>query len=130
VLRELGIWTLLEFSIMPLPLLILGLWPVHGEIDSRSFQLLASIAGIGFSYALGIIVIPSVVVGIFRFRSSPPRRMHYVPYLATIVWLIAVAPTVGILFGVILVPQVVATVGLHVLMARHYRRNIEFFQAS
>jgi hypothetical protein len=126
VLRNLGKWTLVEFALVPLPLAILGLWPVDGEVDSGVFRLLAYISGIGFIYALGIIVIPSAVVTILCLRSSPPRRMpHYVPYLATIVWSFPVMLTVGILFGVLLVPQVVATVVLHAMMARHYKWNID-----
>jgi hypothetical protein len=125
VLRNLGKWALIEFVLVPLPLLILGFWPVNGEIDPRSSQLFASIAGMGFLYALGIIVIPSAVIAVLCFRSSYPGIMHFVPYLATIVWSFPVMLTVGILFGMLLVPQVVATVVIHALMARHYARNID-----
>ncbi|MFC3495688.1 hypothetical protein [Glycomyces rhizosphaerae] len=125
VLRNLGKWTLVEFAIVPLPLTVLGLWPVDGEVDSRSFRLLAYVAGMGFIYALGIIVIPSAVVAVLCFRSSYPGIMHFVPYFATIAWSLPVMLTVGILFGTLLVPQVVATVVIHALMARHYKRNID-----
>ena len=124
-LRNLGKWALIEFALVSLPLLILGLWPVDGEVDSRSFQLFTYVAGMGFIYALGIIVIPSAVIAVLCFRSSYPGIMHFVPYFATIAWSFPVMLIVGILFGVLLVPQVVATVVIHVLMARHYARNID-----
>jgi hypothetical protein len=53
------------------------------------------------------------------------KQAHYVPYFATIVWSFPVVLTVGVLFGVLLVPQMVATVVLHVLMARHHKKNID-----
>jgi hypothetical protein len=125
VLRNLGKWTLIEFALVLLPLTILGLWPVDGEVDLGIFRLLAYISGIGFIYAFGIIVVPSAVIAVLCFRSSYPGIMHFVPYFATIVWSFPVMLTVGILFGVLLIPQVVATVAIHGLMARHYEKNID-----
>jgi hypothetical protein len=122
-LWNLGKWTLIEFALVPLPLLILGLWPVDGEVDLRSSQFLAYLAGVGFLYALGIIVLPSAVVAVLCFQGSYSWLMHFIPYLATLVWSFPVMSSVGILFGMLLVPQVVATVVIHGLMARHYQKT-------
>jgi hypothetical protein len=51
--------------------------------------------------------------------------MHFVPYFATVVWLIPVVLTFGVLFPLILIPQLVSTAVIHGLMARHYEKNID-----
>lgn len=123
--RNLGKWTLLEFALMPLPLILLGLWPNDGEINTGIFLVIAYVSGVGFVYALGIIIIPSAVISIWRFRSGSPKPMHFVPYFATVIWSIPVMLTVGILFPVVLIPQLVITTVVHGLMARHYEKNID-----
>jgi hypothetical protein len=122
-LRNLGVWALVEFAIVSLPLSILGLWPIDGEIDLSSASLLLYLAAVGFVPGFAIVVLPCAIVSAWRLKRNPPWRMHFVPYLATGVCAIIIMANTGILFGVVMIPQAVVTLVLHAVMARHYERS-------
>lgn len=129
-LRNLGIWTLVEFAFVCLLLSMVALSPVNDKFDWHGFHVMVALSGLSFILRLVIVVLPSAIISVWRLKWVPPCRMSYVPYVGTFVCLIALIPLFGVLFILILVPQVAATVVLHVLMARHYRRNIEPLRAS
>ncbi|MCC3761733.1 hypothetical protein K3N28_01425 [Glycomyces sp. TRM65418] len=108
---------------MPLPLSILGLWPVNGEIDQFVAGVMLYLAVVGFGFGLAIVVLPCAIASAGRFKRNPPPRMHFVPYLATGVCAFAFMPMTGILWGLVVIPQAVVTPVLHFLMARHYKRS-------
>jgi hypothetical protein len=123
-LRNLGVWALVEFAIVPLPLIILGLWPVDGEINLSSASLLLYLAAVGFVPGFALVVLPCAIVSAWRLKSNPPWRMHFVPYLTTAVCAVVLMPMTGILWGLVVIPQAVVAPVLHFLMARHYKRSI------
>lgn len=124
-LRNLWVWALVEFAIVPLPLLLLGLWPVNGRIDPFLVTLMLYLAALGFVLGFGVVVLPCAIVSAWRLKRNPPSAMHLVPYLATGVCAVAFMPTTGILFGVVMIPQAVVAPVLHGLMARHYQRSTQ-----
>jgi len=130
VLRNLGIWTLVEFAFVCLLLSMVALSPVNGKFDRDGFFGMMALSGLSFILRLVIVVLPSAIISVWRLKRVPPRRMGYVPYVGTFVCSIALIPFFGVLFILMLVPQVIATVVLHALMARHYRRNIELLRAN
>jgi hypothetical protein len=122
-LRNLGVWALVEFAIVPLPLIILELWPIDGEIDLSNASLLLYLAAVGFVLGFAVVVLPCAIVSAWRLKRNPPWRMHFVPYLATGVCAVAFMPMTGILWGLVVIPQAVVTPVFHFLMARHYKRS-------
>jgi hypothetical protein len=122
-LRNLWVWALVDFAIVPLPLIIIGPWPVGGEINLSSASLLLYLAAVGFVPGLVIVVLPCAIVSAWRLKRNPPWRMHFVPYLATGVCAFVFMPMTGILWGLVVIPQAVVTPVLHFLMARHYKRS-------
>lgn len=98
-------------------------WGLPGILrSSQDLTLVLDLSWIGIAFAAVLVVLPSALVAELRFKRRTPAKMHYVPYLGTMVYAIFIPAAVYIFFGVLLIAQVPFAVLLHVLMARSYKK--------
>lgn len=122
--KNLSMWTLLEFAVVPLPLFLLAMWSGKGggEAYWNGLLLVLYLSGLGFLLGVSVVVLPCAIVSAWRFKFSSVRTLHFVPYLGTAVYAIVAVNLAGILVGLLLIPQIIAAPILHLLMARRFRK--------
>lgn len=114
-------WSLLNAAYVTLLMLP---WPslLAGELDASLMDLWLFLGGIDVLVSVVFMVLPCALVSELRFLHSAKIRMHFVPYAGMIPYAIAIMALTGI-FAYALIPwQFIVLVGLHLLMARHYRK--------
>ncbi|WP_199038602.1 hypothetical protein [Glycomyces salinus] len=126
IFKNLWTWTLVEFAIVPLPLIAIGLIPPKesGEAFSNEFWPILYLAGGALMVGIVTVILPCAIVSERRFKMNSPKRMHFIPYLGLGVYAVIMIRTMGMLFGLLLVPQFVVVFILHLLMARQYRNRM------
>lgn len=105
---------------------LMAMFGLPGILNSsdEDLALVLDLSWIGVVFAAILVVLPSALAAELRFKRRNSVKMHYIPYLGTMIYAMVVPGAVYIFVGVLLIAQVPFAALLHVLMARHYRKVV------